>query len=131
MEPYRTTLPLDSKERKGYPMFSGLLKYFPAALAEVSRVSQIGNDKHNPGEELHHARGKSMDHEDCIIRHTVDAADLAAASKVNPELREAVIFEKAQRAWRDLADLQQTIEMVRGVPMAPGARAEVNKQEVK
>jgi hypothetical protein len=38
----------------------------------VAELSRAGNEKHNPGEELHHARGKSNDHADCILRHLVD-----------------------------------------------------------
>jgi hypothetical protein len=41
-------LPENSASRLDYPMADGLLYYFPAALAEVSRVSKIGNDQHNP-----------------------------------------------------------------------------------
>src|ERR1700722_11536324 len=50
------TLPTDSNERKTYPVLSGCVKYFPAALAGVAKISKLGNDKHNPGEPLHHAR---------------------------------------------------------------------------
>src|SRR5690606_15836721 len=42
------TLPTDSAERKKYPLLRGLLNYFPAALARVSRISYEGNEKHNP-----------------------------------------------------------------------------------
>ena len=67
-----TTLTTDSQERKGVPLARGVLDYFPAALAEVARLSKAGNDKHNPGEEMHHARGKSTDHADCILRHLTE-----------------------------------------------------------
>ena len=73
------TLPTDSAERKDVPVFSGVLKYAPAAIAGVARISKLGNDKHTPGEALHHARGKSTDHADCIVRHAMDVADLEAA----------------------------------------------------
>src|ERR1044072_4379828 len=42
-------LTTDSATRKTYPMARGLLDYFPDALAEVSKVSFLGNEKHNPG----------------------------------------------------------------------------------
>jgi hypothetical protein len=45
-----SSLPEDDSTRLEYPMFDGLVAYFPNALAEVSRVSKIGNDQHNPGE---------------------------------------------------------------------------------
>lgn len=116
------TLPIDSKERKDYPLLSGCLKYFPAALAGVALVSKQGNDKHNPGEPLHHARGKSMDHGDCIIRHLMDAEDLQAAinrgERVTPE---ALLLEASQLAWRALAYSQMLHEQY-GAPLAPGAK---------
>ena len=62
-------LPTDSVKRKRIPMCSGLLDYFPDACAAIAEVSHLGNEKHNPGEPLHHSRGKSMDHADCIMRH--------------------------------------------------------------
>jgi hypothetical protein len=65
-------LPTDSSLRKDTPIFSGMLNYFPRAAAYVARISVIGNDKHNPGEPLHWAEGKSSDHLDCIARHAVE-----------------------------------------------------------
>src|SRR5258708_31376733 len=55
-----------------YPITTGLLDYFPDACALVAEVSFLGNQKHNPGEPLHWARGKSMDHADCIARHLIE-----------------------------------------------------------
>lgn len=120
------TLPTDSAARKAIPIFSGVIAYFAAALAEVAKVSKAGNDQHNHGQPLHWARGKSMDHEECIQRHTIDGADIKAAierSGRTPELVDALIREKAYRAWRALADLQLACEEYKGAPMAPGARA--------
>ena len=51
------TLPTNAVQRKATPMFSGLLQYFPDALAAVAQVSYAGNEKHNPGEPLHWAPG--------------------------------------------------------------------------
>lgn len=42
-------LPTDAKERKKVPIASGVFDYFTAALVEVAKVSQAGNDQHNPG----------------------------------------------------------------------------------
>ncbi len=70
-----TTLPEDSEARKGVPLYAGLMRYFPAAMAAAAAVSKHGNEKHNPGEELHHARGKSTDHANCIMRHLMDLAE--------------------------------------------------------
>lgn len=59
-------------QRKGRPIGTGVLGYFPKALAEVARVSKIGNDQHNPGEPLHWARDKSTDEVDALVRHLTD-----------------------------------------------------------
>lgn len=117
------TLPVDSKARKEYPLFSGVLKYFPAALAGVAKISKQGNDKHNPGQELHHARGKSMDHGDCIIRHLMDVNDLLARIERGDRSAEieAALTEVSQMAWRALAFSQELHEKM-GAPMAPAAK---------
>lgn len=105
------SLPIDSAERKEIPLVSGCLDYFPAALAEVARLSKYGNDKHNPGEPLHNARSKSADHADCIVRHLMDrgATDLSGFSHT------------VMVAWRALALLQEELEAA-GAPLARGAR---------
>lgn len=104
-------LPTDSGERKDLPMARGGLDYFPAAWAEVARLSKVGNDKHNPGEELHHARGKSMDHADCILRHLTERGTLDDDG----------FLHDVKVAWRALAMLQEELER-RGAPLARGAR---------
>lgn len=114
-----TTLPTDSHARKQVPLLSGCLRYFPAALAGVARVSKVGNDKHNPGEPLHHARGKSMDHGDCLVRHLVDLQDALAAGDNRAALGEADAI-----AWRALALSQELHEQLAGAPLAPAARTE-------
>jgi hypothetical protein len=114
-----TILTTDSAERKNIPLTSGVLDYFPAALAEVAHVSYIGNEKHNPGEALHHARGKSMDHADCIARHLVERGTFDRV-----ELKDGRVFyvlHEAYVAWRALALLQEALE-ARGAPLARGAR---------
>lgn len=106
------TLPTDSESRKRVPLASGCLDYFPAALAAVAEVSRAGNDKHNPGEAMHHARGKSGDHADCILRHLVDRGT------VDPE---DGYRHSAKVAWRALALLQEELEAA-GAPLARGAK---------
>jgi hypothetical protein len=108
----KTTLPTDSAERKDIPLQRGCLDYFPAALAEVARLSLAGNEKHNPGEELHHARGKSTDHADCIARHQLDRGT------IDPE---DDFLHDVKVAWRALAQLQEALE-ARGAPLARAAR---------
>ncbi len=114
MSPNTTALalPVGSAERKAIPMARGLLDYFPAALAAVAEVSKAGNDKHNPGEDLHHARGKSMDHADCIVRHLVDRGTLDPDDGLR---------HSAKVAWRALALLQEELEAA-GAPLPRGAR---------
>lgn len=116
------TLPTDSKERKAFPLFSGCIKYFPAALAGVAKLSKIGNDKHAPGQELHHARSKSTDHADCVVRHMIDTADLLAKIERGEEVnKEELLLEVSSLAWRALAYSQELHEKF-GAPMAPGAK---------
>jgi hypothetical protein len=97
-------------------MAEGLLWYFPNALAAVAAVSKAGNDQHNPGEPMHHARGKSMDHADCIMRHLVDAGTIDTDGQRH----------SAKVAWRALALLQEEIEREDGVPLPRNARSAPN-----
>jgi Domain of unknown function (DUF5664) len=106
------SLPTDDKLRALYPMADGALDYFPNAIAEVARISYEGNLKHNPGQPTHWARGKSTDHRNKIVRHTVDSV----------QENEEGIEHAAQAAWRALAYLQEKIERVRGVPVSAGSR---------
>jgi hypothetical protein len=118
------TLPINSAERKNYPLLSGVLRYFPAALAGVARISKLGNDKHNPGETLYHARKKSNDHGDCIIRHLMDTQDLLAMDErgaLTPKGIEDLLTEASSIAWRALA-LSQELHEKFGSPLAPGAK---------
>jgi hypothetical protein len=108
------SLPTDAAERKAAPMAQGLLWYFPNALAEVARVSKAGNDQHNPGQPMHHARGKSTDHADCILRHLVDAGTIDTDGQRH----------SAKVAWRALAMLQEELERELGLPLPRNARAD-------
>jgi len=106
-------LPVDSAGRKSVPLTTGVLDYFPAALAEVAKVSKAGNDKHNPGEPLHHARAKSTDHADSLLRHLVDRGKIDADTGQR---------HSAEIAWRSLAMLQQELEDEGLAPLPRGAR---------
>jgi hypothetical protein len=112
--PVRFVGPLSggSKARKDVPLFSGVMAYFPDALVEVARLSKAGNDKHNPGQPLHWAREKSMDHADCIARHLLEY------DQADPE---DGILHATKVAWRALALLQEEMER-RGAPMSRGSR---------
>lgn len=81
-------------------MCGGLLDYFPAALAAVAAHSMAGNAKHNPGQPLHWARDKSLDHADCITRHLVERGGF------DPDGTR----HSAALAWRALALLQTELE---------------------
>ena len=97
-----TLFPEDSAERKEYPVYSGALQYFPSALAAVANHSFKGNEKHNPGQPLHHDRAKSGDEADALVRHLMEG-------------------DYVGMAWRALALLQKHLE-ANGAPIAPGAR---------
>jgi hypothetical protein len=115
----KNSLPEDSDIRNSYPMADGLLDYFPNALAEVSRVSKIGNEKHNPGEPMHHARGKSTDHRNKMMRHLIDAGGFEEV-EVNGKIER--VRHSAYLAWRALANLQEELEREEGYPLARGAK---------
>lgn len=94
------SLPDDAKERKGFPVTTGVLDYFPDAIAAVAACSKAGNDQHNPGQPLHWDRSKSTDHADCIGRHLIQRGTVDSDG----------IRHSAKLAWRALALLQTEIE---------------------
>jgi len=115
-----TILTTDSAERKRIPLASGCLDYFTSALAEVAYVSYVGNEKHNPGEPMHHARGKSMDHADCLARHFIERGTIDTVT-----LDDGRVFKvrhSAYVAWRALALLQEELELEEGAPLPRGAK---------
>jgi len=71
--------PSDSKARLTYPVFTGLLMYFPHACAAVAHHSFVGNEQHNPGEPMHWAKEKSVGTGDQIVRHVMEG-DLEACA---------------------------------------------------
>lgn len=94
-------LPSDAKARKGMPIFSGVIAYFPHAVAAVAECSRIGNTQHNPGQPLHWAKEKSSDETDCILRHATDLA-------IDPLHRDADgVLAAVKMAWRALANLER------------------------
>jgi hypothetical protein len=90
----------DAQERKDTPIFSGVVRYFPLALAEVARCSKAGNDQHNPGSELHWDRSKSGDELDALTRHLMDAGKLDTDG----------VRHSTKVAWRALANLEKELE---------------------
>lgn len=93
-------LPTNPELRKEFPMTTGVLDYFPRALAAVALTSKVGNDQHNPGQPLHWAKEKSRDHADCIPRHLVDRDSYDSDG----------IPHRFKLAWRALADLETYLE---------------------
>ncbi len=114
-EPTPHTLATDAALRKQIPMARGLLDYFPNALALVAHVSFKGNQQHNPGQEMHWARGKSTDHADCIVRHLLERGTSDTDG----------LPHSAKLAWRALALLQEELEASGAVPISRGSRKPV------
>lgn len=137
------TLPNDSKARYQFPIASGCIAYFPAALAGVAKHSYIGGAKYNDGA-LVHLRYISTQHMDCIGRHLLDLQDLLAArdrgettvetyvydfdAKAdvlrNIPIDEAILIECNALAWRSLAVSQELHERLAHTPLAPAARTQ-------
>jgi len=69
--------PTDAEARKTYPVFTGLLAYFPHACAAVAHHSYKSNEQHNAGEPMHWAREKSIGDGNQIVRHLIEG-DYAA-----------------------------------------------------
>ena len=97
-----------ASERKATPIFSGVLNYFPDAIASISRCSKKGNDQHNPNKPLHWDRSKSGDEKDALARHllesgTIDTDGIRHSTKV---------------AWRALANLQKELELEGEAPLS-------------
>jgi hypothetical protein len=91
---------ISAETRKKTPVFSGVLKYFPDAIREISRVSLAGNNQHHPEKPLHWDRNKSTDELDALTRHLIDAGTLDTDG----------IRHSAKVAWRALANLQKELE---------------------
>jgi hypothetical protein len=104
---------MTSAERKEYPITTGVLDYFPDAIAMVAHVSYLGNQKHNPGQPLHWARGKSSDHVDCISRHLIERDTIDVAN----------VHHMANEVWRSLAELQEFLEKQYDLDLPRGATA--------
>jgi hypothetical protein len=93
-------LPKNAEGRKAVPIATGVLDYFPGALAEVARVSKAGNDQHNPGEPLHWAKEKSTDEADALVRHLLERGTYDTDG----------MRHSAKMAWRALALLQRELD---------------------
>lgn len=99
-----TALPSNAEERKAVPIFSGVLAYFPRALAAVAECSRVGNEQHNPGSPLHWDRAKSGDELDALARHLLQAGSVDLDG----------VRHTAKVAWRALAALEKELERSQG-----------------
>jgi hypothetical protein len=96
-------LSTDAEERKHTPIFSGVLKYFPLAIADIAVCSFLGNEQHNPGSQLHWDREKSGDELDALTRHLMEAGTRDTDG----------VRHSTKLAWRALANLQKELEDAR------------------
>ena len=103
------SLPTDAKQRKAVPLCTGVLDYFPDALAAVAECSKIGNDQHNAGQPLHWAKEKSTDEPDALLRHLIDRGTRDSDG----------VRHSAKVAWRALALLQREIDAERTIKVKP------------
>lgn len=94
------TLPTDPAARKQTPVYSGFVKYFPLAMAEVAALSRIGNEQHNPGKPLHWDRSKSGDELDAATRHLIEAGTVDTDG----------VRHSTKLAWRAMANLEKELE---------------------
>ena len=94
--------------RKQMPVYSGVLKYFPDAIREVSKVSWAGNEQHHPDKPLHWDRAKSSDELDALARHLIEAGT------IDKDMQR----HSAKVAWRALANLQKELEQEGKAPLS-------------
>lgn len=85
--------------RKDYPLYSGLMAYFPDALMAVANLSLVASKQHGHAV-MHWDRAKSTDHPDCIMRHLLQKG----------HLDDDGVSHTVKVAWRSLALLQEEIE---------------------
>ena len=89
-----------AEQRKATPVYTGFLKYFPLAIAEVAKCSKVGNDQHNPNQPLYWDRSKSGDELDALTRHLLEAGTVDTDG----------ILHSTKVAWRAMANLQKELE---------------------
>lgn len=90
----------DPKQRKGQPIVTGVIDYFPLALLAVSEASLAGNNQHHKDKPLHWDKSKSTDHADSLVRHLMERGTFDTDG----------IRHSAKVAWRALALLQTELE---------------------
>lgn len=93
-------LPAQAKDRKAIPIATGVIDYFPDAIAELAKVSLAGNEQHHPGAPLHWDKSKSTDEADALMRHFIQRGTLDTDG----------YRHSAKVAWRAMALLQRELE---------------------
>ena len=91
---------MTDKQRKETPIFSGVLRYFPDAMADVAKCSFAGQQQHNPDKPLAWDRDKSGDELDSLTRHLMEAGTIDTDG----------VRHSAKVAWRALANLQKEMQ---------------------
>ena len=94
-----------TEQRKRMPVYTGVIKYFPDALLEISKASFIGQQQHNPDKPLAWDRSKSGDELDAMMRHLIDHAK-------GIEFDDDGVRHLTKCCWRLLAMLQKKLEVV-------------------
>jgi hypothetical protein len=97
MRPLNATTPAEYAKP---PLASGLLDYFPDALAAVAEVSRVGSLQHHPDKPMHWDKDKPADHADSLMRHFMKRGATDGDGQLH----------SAKTAWRALALLQLEIE---------------------
>ena len=91
-DPIPFRLPEDAAARKAIPIYTGVINYFPRAIAAVAQLSLTGGIQHGQtAETLHWDRSKSGDEKDAMMRHIIDG-------------------DWEYVAWRALANLEKHLE---------------------
>jgi len=93
-------LPSTAAARKAIPICTGVLDYFPRALAAIAQCSAQGNLQHHADKPLHWDKNKSTDEADALVRHLMARGTLDSDG----------IRHSAKVAWRALALLEREIE---------------------
>jgi hypothetical protein len=104
-----------NKERKEIPLYRGLFRYFPDALAELSRLSAQGAKQYDHGDVLYWDRQK--------VGSLLELLDSAARHGLEAEYEDSDGFLHAiKAAWRYLEYAQEVLESERGLPPSPASR---------
>ena len=97
---------IDKLGNKAFPIYEGVIKYFPDAIREVAHLSLVANEQHHPEKELHWDKSKSTDDLDAMMRHLCQWAS-------GQTFDDDGIMHMAKVAWRALAAFQRYYDKAR------------------